>query len=207
MKMESSLKDIVYSRFTVEFVTVANEFCSFVEKAEDQTKDSFISKALNLLSFLYLKANLLPDNEQINEEGNEKFVTEFDWQYIRSGILNLMGDDDNYLDFYNEEMNETPEPVNSSISENIADIYQDIKDFLSIYKLGAEELSNDAIFECKTSFRDFWGFKLLNSLRILHYIQYKLPETERPDIMKTHNTPDITKWLNRQAQKGSRAND
>ena len=132
--MDKPLKEIVYSSNVVEFVTVANEYCAYVERTTEFTSENFINKSLKLISLLYLKASLLPELEQINEEGNEKFVTEFDWQFIKNGIETLLGDKDKYLDFFDSEMNETPEPVTASIAENLSDIYQDLKDFLEIYK-------------------------------------------------------------------------
>jgi len=197
----SSLNEIVYSKNVVEFVTVAKEYCTFLENVAELDKDSLIDKSVKLLSLLYLKSNLLPDTEQINEEPNEKFVTEFDWQFVRNGIETILGDDDTYLDFYDNEMNETAEPVSSSISENMADIYQDLKDFLSIYQLGNEELSNDAIHECFTSFSEYWGFRLVNSLRIFHFLIYKINKDEQPAKSKSQINRDTKNWFISKAQQ------
>ncbi len=204
--MENELKDFVYSKNVVEFVTIANEFCAFAERASELEKDSFIDKSLKLFSLLYLKSMLLPSLYQINEEGNEKFVTEFDWQFIKNGIAVVLGDKDTYLDFFDEEMNETPEPVSRSISENMADIYQDLKDFLGIYQLGVEELSNDAIVECRQSFENYWGFRLVNSIRILHQLHYHQDLDETPDVLKTQAKRDIENWFINRAQKDFSSN-
>jgi hypothetical protein len=202
--MDNSLKEIVYSKNIIEFVTVAKEYCSFVENIAELSKDDMIDKSVKLLSLLYLKANLLPDTEQVNEDKNEKFVTEFDWQIVRNGIEAILGDDDKYLDFYDNEMNETAEPVSSGISENMADIYQDLKDFLSIYQLGNEALSNDAIFDCFTNFRDYWGFRLVNSLRIFHYLIYKKNKDEQTVKAKSKVTRDMNNWFISKAQQNSK---
>jgi hypothetical protein len=205
--MGNSIKEIAFSKNVVEFVTVANEYCSFVENITELEKDNMIDKSVKLLSLLYLKANLLPESEQISDEPNEKFVTEFDWQFVRNGIEVLLTDDDKYLDFYDSEMNETAEPVSSSISENMADIYQDIKDFLNIYKLGNEELSNDAIHECYVNFRDYWGFRLVNSLRIFHYLIYKKNKEDQPAEGKVKVVRDINNWFISKAQQNFKENE
>jgi hypothetical protein len=31
---------------------------------------------------------------------------------------------------------------------------------------------NDAIWECAKNFREYWGQRLVNILRVLHYLQY-----------------------------------
>jgi hypothetical protein len=195
------LKDIVYSKNVIEFVTVANEYCTFLEKVSEHEKTKFVDKSLKILSLLYLKALLLPDVEQVNEEGNEKFVTEFDWQLIKQGIQTILNDDDTYLDFFDIDMNETPEPTANSISENMADLYQDIKDFLEIYKLGVDELSNDAILECSTSFKEHWGFKVVNSLRMLHHIQYYQVTNNSKDVSDTTTGRNTKDWFISKAQK------
>ena len=205
--MNKGLKEIVFSKNTVEFVTIANEFCAFVENLDDANYNKYCDKSLKMLSLLYLKASLLPHAEQINEDGNEKFVTEFDWQFIRNGIANIFNDNDTYLDFFDSEMNETPEPVMSSISENIADIYQDLKDFLEIYKLGNEELSNDAIYECNDSFKNYWGFKVVNTIRILHILNFKSNETINSNISKNKTSRSTNEWFVSRRQQDFQSND
>lgn len=203
--MEGPLKEVVYSRNVVEFVTIAKEYCSFMEHATEHEYADFADKSLKLLSLLYLKTLLLPDVEQINEEGNEKFVTEFDWQFIRNGAGSVLGDADMYLDYFDSDMKETPEPVTSSIAENIADIYQDLKDFLEIYQLGNEELSNDAIFECRQNFDSYWGFRVVNSIRMLHHLNYA--KNDEKDVLRTKAKRDTDKWFISKAQQDFRKDD
>jgi hypothetical protein len=206
--MEEELNKIVYSKNTIEFVTVAKEFCTFVENATELDGKTFVDKTLKLLSLLYLKALLLPNAEQLNEEGNEKFVTEFDWQFIKNGIASILDEKDTYLDFFDSEMNETPEPVTSSISENLADVYQDLKDFLEIYKLGNDNLSNDAIFECTENFKNFWGYRIVNTIRILHLINfYPVFDEQSIDILKTHAKRNSKDWFISQAQNDFQSNE
>ena len=50
----------IYERNTLEFVTVALEFCTFVETAGERELFDFMDKAVKLLPLLYLKATLLP---------------------------------------------------------------------------------------------------------------------------------------------------
>ena len=52
-------KTIVYSRNTVEFVTVAAEFCAYLEQSEGRKCRDFTDTVLKLLPLLYLKAALL----------------------------------------------------------------------------------------------------------------------------------------------------
>ncbi|HOK99129.1 MAG: DUF5063 domain-containing protein [Bacteroidales bacterium] len=192
------ISNIVYSNTVIEFATVANEYCQFVEQATSFEKTQFIDRSLKILSLLYLKGSLLPETEKLHDEPNEKFVTEYDWTFVRNGIQVILGDDDFYLDNYDLEMNELPEPATYSISEHMADIYQDMKDFIELYKLGNDTLSNDAIYDCQINFKYYWGPRLLHALRILHYLSFLKTPEDNTGIQSERNTDD---WFITKAQK------
>ena len=56
-------KSPVYSRDVMELVTVAVEYCAFLEKTEERTRMDFVDTMMKLLPLLYLKAALLPKYE------------------------------------------------------------------------------------------------------------------------------------------------
>ncbi|MBR5456581.1 MAG: DUF5063 domain-containing protein [Bacteroidaceae bacterium] len=163
---------MVFSRDTVEFVTVAAEFCAYLERANSHNRKEFVDTLLKLLPLLYLKAQMLPDEESISDDGLEQFVTEDSYEILRMNIAELLADKDSYLDVFVEEMKYSDTPITKNISEDLADIYQDIKNFVSLFKLGINETMHDAIIECNAHFREYWGQTLVNTLRALHDIRY-----------------------------------
>lgn len=195
------LKDIVYSKSVVEFVTVANEFCTFVEQSVSYEKNDFIDRLLKILALLYLKASLLSNTQKVTDEDNKNYVTEFDRTYVQKGIQVLLGDDDFYNDNYDLHLNELPEPATYSISEHLANIYQENKNFLEIYKLGSEILSNEALFDCKTHFDEYWGLLVINVMRMLHYIKFLKPNTENEINTKFASSRNTDEWFITKAQK------
>jgi hypothetical protein len=62
------------------------------------------------------------------------------------------------------------ELTNHTISEDMADVYQELRDFTVIYSRGLEEIMNDAAWELKLRFAEHWGAKLLRSLSALHLL-------------------------------------
>lgn len=170
--MNNGREDIVFSRDTVEFVTVAAEFCAYLERANSHNRKEFVDTLLKLLPLLYLKAQMLPDEESISDDGLEQFVTEDSYEILRMNIAELLADKDSYLDVFVEEMKYSDTPITKNISEDLADIYQDIKNFVSLFKLGINETMHDAIIECNAHFREYWGQTLVNTLRALHDIRY-----------------------------------
>ena len=97
--MKSSNQPI-FDANTVEFVTVAAEFCGFLERTPEMQPDEFVDRTLKLLPLLYLKASLLPDCEPLDDIEPETFVTETDYEHLRSLIAEELGPDDDYLEVF-----------------------------------------------------------------------------------------------------------
>ena len=173
--------DIVFSRNTVEFVTVAAEFCAYLEQASEHTRKEFVSTMLKLLPLLYLKAQMLPDEERATDEELEDFVSEDSYEVLRINISELLAHHDTYLDVFVEDMKYSDTPVTKNISEDLADIYQDIKNFVCLFRVGINETMHDAIIECNEHFRQYWGQRLVNTLRALHEIAYNTPEEDEEE--------------------------
>lgn len=175
-KIIMSLKDndnLIYSAEVIEFVTVGVEFCAFIENEKLTDRNEWIKKMLHILPLLYVKTSLLPETMQLNEESPETFVKEEDYARVSTSISSIIGDEDVYLDVFIEDMKYSDRPISSFISEDIADIYQDIRNFVSIYQYDLSEQMNDAIYLCQQNFKMYWGQKLINVLRPLHAIFYK----------------------------------
>ena len=168
--MEDNFEHQVYDKNTIEFVTVANEFCLLLESSGKISKMDFIDRSQKLLPLLYLKASLLPKVENEFEEEIEKFVGEGDWEYIKNAVIEKMGANDEYLEVFDDGMRDSDEPIVASISENFADIYQDLKDFLTSYRIASVEIMNDALWDLNNNFYQHWGQAIVNSLRAIHYL-------------------------------------
>lgn len=162
-------ENTVFSLQVIEFVAVSKELCGFLENAARFETRDFIIKLHRFLSILYVKALALPGVDRISDDGNEKFVTELDWILVRDNVNEKLGAYDSYLDFFDHMMQETSEPVTCSVSENIADIYQDLKDFISLYQVGIPDVMNDGLYECRQNFEQYWGQRAMASIRRIHH--------------------------------------
>lgn len=205
--MENS-PEPVYSRNVIEFVAVANEFCKYAEHAAELKGDELLKILQRILPLMYIKASLLPQVEPFFEDGNEKFITEDVWIRIHDNLRSKFGTADDYMEVFDEKAKEAEGAVVASISENMADIYQDIKDFLLLYQTGTNEVMNDAIWECRLNFETFWGQKLVNSMRAIHSFIYSGEEIEmivedEENNLKDRNTSD---WFISRRQKEYRSN-
>ena len=59
---------VIFDRNTIEFVTVAAEYCAFLERSEGKKRSAFVDTTLKILPLLYLKASMLPEVEMLGEE-------------------------------------------------------------------------------------------------------------------------------------------
>jgi len=202
-------RDPVYSRSVVEFVAVANEFCKYAEHGGGIKGDEILRILQRILPLLYLKASLLPALEPVFEDGNEKFVTESDWNRIHKMFQEKSGTADEYLDLHDDRINEPGTVIRSSIAEDMTDLYQDMKDFLLLYQTGTREVMNDAVWECRMNFENIWGQKLLNALREIHRFVYSGGETGRAEPREDEDaqTRDTSEWFISKRQKEFRGDD
>jgi hypothetical protein len=163
---------IIYSKNVVEFVTVANEFCTSVENVAAFTAQENLERLQKLLPLLYLKASVLPKFERVLEEELEKFVSELDYNTLHQKWLQLLGENDGFHEVFDPNIQFGEETMRASISENLMDIYQDLKECITSYSIGNEEVMHDAVSECVFHFEEFWGQQTVNVLRAIHMLVY-----------------------------------
>jgi hypothetical protein len=189
-------KSIVYSRNVVEFATVAREYCAFLENIKNHSRKSFITASQKLLPLLYYKSSLLPETEPIYDEGNEKFVTEDFYFDIQNNLKQLLGSNDDFLEIYDPRANDGEGVYTASISEYLADVWQDLKNFTMLYQAGNAEVMNDALWECRTNYQEYWGIRLANAIRAMHILLFSgidLEQTDEPN--EESRETDTSNWF------------
>lgn len=195
-------KSIVYSRNVVEFATVAKEYCAFLENCQQHKKKSFVLAAQKLLPLLYYKASLLPETEPVYEEGNERFVTEEDYNLIMNRLKELLGSNDDFIEVNDPRIDENEGSFTASISEYLSDVWQDLKNFTMIYQVGNDDVINDALWECRSNFEEYWGIRLVNAIRALHILVFSgvdlEQEQKKTKKVKEHDTSN---WFVTRRQK------
>ncbi len=172
---------VIFSRNVVEFVTVAAETCAFLERAENVKRGPFVDTTLKILPLLYLKASLLPECVMMGEEAPETYVSQEIYEIMRMNIAAVLGEKDDYLEVFLPEMAYSDTPIKKCISEDLADIYQDLKDFIFVFQLGFDETMHDALAICKENFGMYWGQKLVNTLRALHDVKFNANDEENDE--------------------------
>lgn len=159
----------LYSQPVIDLVTVCTEYCKYLEQCQGTETKDFCRIMRSLLPMVYLKTTLLG---QIPETAgwNEKRVTEEDYNYIRASVATILGGEDDFLDVFVEDFKYSEHPVLCTVSENLADIYQQLRELVEAFREGYEESMEVALYDTVDEFKIQWGQKLLNALRALHDI-------------------------------------
>jgi hypothetical protein len=168
--------DPVYSRKVLEMLTVANEFCLFLEKADDYSVEELFNFLQKISPLIYLKSALLPDIEVSDEDAVEHYVSEEQWEAMFNILYHKFGEKDQFF-FVDHLEKSHNDPVKGSLAESFTDIYQDLKDFLLLYQKPLKAFKENAVKECRHLFETRYGYKLINAQSAIHCMQYPAEDT------------------------------
>ncbi len=161
----------VFSKNVAEMITVAHEYCVFLEKAEDLKKVDLLEVLSRMSALIYLKGSLIPDVVVEYPEANERFVTEETWEAIFNSLREKFGEDDEFFISGSSGIGEQ-QLVKASISEMLADVYQDMKDFVYLFQKPSLAAKENAVNEIKKLYKRHWGKILLEAQAAIHSVLY-----------------------------------
>lgn len=179
--MENPSEKVIYQHDVIEFAQVAVQYCALLEQCNEAVRTELVDKLLKIMPLMYMKALLLPKVESDGSFLPDEQVTEQDYEYVRYGMANQLGNDDEYLDVVSDDMLQTDEVEWKRVSEHLADIYQPVRNFLAVYQGGVEDCMQDALWSLVDTFELYWGESLIEALRRLHRIKFAIKENEDED--------------------------
>ena len=169
------MEETTLSRNTLAFIALANEYCQDVENALDKDKNEFLTGMLKQLPRIYIAASDVVEKERDEEDELyyvESYLTEDDYNRVRDFIYQLLGEEDVYLEVFEEDMKYSDTPIATTISENLCDLYQEFFNFVQTIKNSPAENVNDIVLAEKDNFKSYWGQTLVNVMRAIHNLKY-----------------------------------
>ena len=142
----------VYEPQVLDFTRAVKDYCMLLEKTDTYELKMWLNKINAVLPDLYLHAVHLPILSPAFEELNQHSITEEDYETVRKKMLAKLGEFDAFEEVFNPDRIEVENAVGESISENLTDIYQDVKDFLLLFEDGSYEVMYEAIWEIQQTF-------------------------------------------------------
>lgn len=154
------------SHHVIELITVANEFCLFTESAEKYSLPDLIKFYQKVAPLLYLKGALIQPVAVESTEANEKFITEENWQKVYDDLKEKFKEKELFfiVDAEGEQVSKM------SIAELIADVYQDMKDFITLYQKNTRDAQKCAVGDIFNYFYSNWGDKVIKIQQAVHTI-------------------------------------
>ena len=159
---------------TLYFIGLATEYCRALEcVGESGDRDSFVSDMVRLLPRLYMSAmDLEPDLAVLGEAPLANALDEDYYDAIRRNVEGVLGEEDSYIEVFDEDMRYSDTPLPMSIAETLADIFQPLFNFLTAVKDAPEYVVSEAVEGVKSDFEGYWSRKLCNVMRPLNELRY-----------------------------------
>jgi hypothetical protein len=161
----------------LEMIRLAYEFCTFTEDLAKQEVTAALSFYQKLMPLMYIKGALLPELEVVDESFNERYVTEEHWEKVFMTAREKFEKDDYF--WVVDSNNDT---LKASIAEHIADIYQDMKDFVILFQDNRLVAKENSVYELKKLFAIHWGVRISALMPVIHNLMYALEIKENEEL-------------------------
>lgn len=160
----------------ISLVATCSDYCVTLENARELDKEELVASLLNYLPRIYWEFSDLeaPEDASLDEWGSNlsEHLDEDQYNDVRNALASMLGEDDTYLETFEKDMKYSDTPIATSISENLADIYQPLYNFVVEVRESAGDSLEEAFRQCKDAFEQYWAQTLCNVLRPLNAIRY-----------------------------------
>lgn len=161
------MTDDVQREGILRFVELAEAYCAFVEEANGLPMDERLRKAAVMLAELYAHGLRLPDLE-IQDDSEETPA-------LASTSAMTFADHDIYWEVFDPY--EETDPVAGSLSDDVLDVYLDVRRGLAIYGDGTNnEAVASAVWEWRFHLGVHWGDHAVDALRALQRAIHRCEE-------------------------------
>lgn len=152
------------------FAKSAQEFCSLLEKSASVSDREFVQQAAYLLATLYAAGLSLPtlDNEPEEQQASIEDTSFEHTSEIERQTGQKLGKHNLYWEFYDPY--DQSNPLTTTLSDDLSDIYRNIKPGLIAYQKGTARSVSAAVWEWKDQFNFHWGDHAVDALRAIHRI-------------------------------------
>ncbi len=158
----------------INLTALCAEYCSALENCREIEKEEFVNSLLGYLPRIYFEFHDIDAGENTSLDewgfGVSEHMDEAQYESVRLQLATLFAEDDTYLETFEKDMKYSDTPIASTISENLADIYQPLYDFVMEVRESEGENLEEAYRACKDAFKEYWSQTLCNVMRALNAI-------------------------------------
>lgn len=155
---------------------LALEFGKILAAAEEKEPQEFLRECLRYLPRIFVSAcdlkvygeDTITVSEDYNTGAITNSVSEDQYEMVRDGIAKLLGEYDVYLDTPVEDMRYSDTPVGTSLSEQLADIFQCIVDFAAAMGVSDADSATEVLAEFKYRFHAYLSETICSAQRAVN---------------------------------------
>jgi hypothetical protein len=171
-KLSPDIKEFLERNPTKDFLRSAERFVNLLE-SDQIDKIEFYSLAHAALIDLYSTGFNL-DSIEFKYSGINSGSKLNKLEDKNLGKISKLGKNAFYWEVYDPyDIEFNTEPNQSSLVDDFADIYGDLKiELTKIYNIGTDEAVEHALWSLKFSFNNRWGTRCIKALNALHFLIY-----------------------------------
>jgi len=175
---------------------MAGDYCVCVEKVTDTNAGEFFLLIQQHISLIYHKAACIKRPKYCYDEDIKKFVSESRYTSIRDAIAQQIGKITAGIPVSAGSKHDQTPHIGFALSEALADIYESLKEFISLYQVGIPQSMNDALWHLKNDFAGNLGLRLIEGLQLIHTIVYSNQSSEKTygDFDDAEGTDESNPW-------------
>lgn len=156
----------------INLVALCAEYCSTLEQCRAVELRELTQTLLGELPRIYYEFHDIDAGESDSLEewgvGVSDHLEEEQYESVRMELAAAFGEEDTYLETFEKDMKYSETPIAATISENLADIYQPLYDFVVEVRESEGENLEDAFRACKDGFKEYWSQTLCNVMRAVN---------------------------------------
>jgi Domain of unknown function (DUF5063) len=143
------------------FADIAREYCKWCEERHVGRSQQLLVEGARLLARLYAAALDLPDIAVSDDDPDAPDIPSESRRNITSSFADLPFQ--MYWEVFDPIVEE--EPVCGDVTDDLTDIYLDVKSGLALFDQGSEAA---AVWHWRLLFRSHWGHHATSALRAVH---------------------------------------
>lgn len=159
---------------SLAFIALCNEYCAVIEHARETDKRDLLQAMLRLLPRIYIAATDLTPETVSGDAFIDGALEEDYYESVRHNLEMVLGEDDTYLEVFEEDMKFSDTPIGASLAEGLSDLFQVFYNLLETVRDAPDELAQEALAAVREDFVTYWGQTLCNVMRPLNHIFYSL---------------------------------
>jgi hypothetical protein len=153
------------------FSETVREYCKFIEEDDTAKSRVYVLRCLRLLLKLHLQALSLPNLEATGEPRAGIVVESEQWKLVRDRIASRL-DRDHYLMVF-DPFEEAPSPIAGSLSDDLSDVWRDLKEGLLQLDEGSANAAANAVWTWRFGLEFHWGpHHSAHAIGALHALLY-----------------------------------